>query len=142
LVSKKDLATDVAFEAFGNPIFINDTAFKILALSQKAQFSDPTLEAEKTLGYIHEANVSALKRDRIFERVSKSDSPIYSQREGNAPGWLFKSIKIHNIEVGEIALVENNHPFRTIDSELLDRFSRLVAVEMEKNVFYNDNEVV
>jgi sugar diacid utilization regulator len=133
---------DVAYEAFGNPIFVNDIAYKILAMSHNAVFKDPTLEAEKKLGYIHEANVSALKRDRLLERSIDSDYPIYSKRVENAEGWLFIAIKIHNITVGQVGLVENNRAFRTFDYELLERFSKLVALEMEKNDFYKDGKGV
>jgi len=133
---------DVAFEAFGNPIFVNDTAYKILAMSQKAVFNDPTLEAEKSLGYIHEANVAALKRDRTLELTSESNYPFYSKKSEDTGGWLFRTVKIHNIVVGDVALVENNRPFRRIDYELLERFSKLIALEMEKNDFYKDNKGV
>ena len=129
---------DVAFEAFGNPIFVNDTAYKILAMSRKAVFDDPTQEAEKTLGYIHETNVADLKRDNTLERANQSNYPIYSQRVKDTPGWLFRTIKIHNITVGHVGLVENNRPFRNIDYELLDRFSKLIALEMEKNDFLKE----
>ncbi len=129
---------DVATETFENPIFINDMAYKIIAMSHKTVFNDPTLEDEKTLGYIHEENLSAMRRDMLMNRLSGHNYPIYSKN--NDMGWLMRSIRLHGIEVGTVALAEHNRPFRKIDYELLNRFSKLVAIEMEKSTFYKDNK--
>lgn len=131
---------DVASETFENPIFVNDSAYKILAMSRNTIFKDPTLEDQKTLGYIHEENLSAMRRDMLINRLSCDNYPIYSKKKGNDLGWLMRAVKLHGIEVGFVALVENNRPFRKIDYELLDRFSKLVAIEMEKSNFYKDNK--
>lgn len=132
--------TEVASEVFENPIFINDTAFKILAMSQKTVFSDNTLEEEKKLGYIHADNLNSMKRDRAVERYRSTDEITYSERADKDERWLFKSVKLHGITVADIAIVDNNRPFRDLDYELLDRFSKIVAIEMEKNEFYKDNK--
>ena len=133
---------DVASEVFENPLFVNDTAFKILAMSHKTKFTDETLEEEKQLGYVYEENVNSMKRDRIMEKCHATDSIVYSERSDKNERWLFKSVKLHDIVVADVGIVDNNRPFREIDYELLERFSKIVAIEMEKNEFYKDNKGV
>lgn len=131
---------EVAAELFGNPILVNDVTYKILAMSEKKDFTDDTLAAAKDLGYVHEVNFSYMKKDRVFEQIRKRDYPVLSTSTKDNVNWLFRSIKIHNLEIGHVAVVETNHPFRKIDYELLDRFSKLIAIEMEKSDFYKSNK--
>jgi len=131
---------DVAYDIFANPIGITDTAYKILAYSRNAEINDPTYKEQSKLGYIHEINLNAAKRDNFFVRARKSKHPVYLQRPEDSLRWLVKSIRINNIVVGEVGMVEYNQPFRSIDYELLDRFESLIALEMSKNKFYEDNK--
>lgn len=133
---------NVASEVFENPVFVNDTAFKILAMSQNCTFPNKTLEDEKKLGYIHADNVSAMYRDRIFGSYESSNKILYSERKDKDERWIFKAVKLHDVVIAHIAIVDNNRPFRDLDYELLERFSNVVAIEMEKNEFYKDNKGV
>jgi len=67
---------------------------------------------------------------------------FFTKKEDNNESWLFKSVKVHDIAVADIAIVDNNRPFRGLDYELLNRFAKIVAIEMEKNEFYKDNKGV
>ena len=57
-------------------------------------------------------------------------------------GHTLRDVQLHGITVGTVALVDNNRPFRELDWELLERFRKIVAVEMEKNDFYKNNRGV
>lgn len=133
---------EVASEVFENPIIINDTAYKILVRTQEAVFQDSTLEEEKELGYIHETNMASLKQHMIFEKANQSNEIVLAKRPGTNETWMFHSVKIHDITVADIAIVDNSRPFREADYELLYRFSELVAIEMEKNDFFESNKGV
>ena len=133
---------DVASECFENPVFINDSAFKILAMSRNVVYGDHTLEKTKELGYIHEQNIGLMRKDRIFERLRDSEKPLFSHKSDDGVGWLMFPIKIHNVDVGMVALVENNKPFRGMDHELLEHFCKLVTIELEKNDFYKHSKGV
>ncbi|MBE6114773.1 MAG: hypothetical protein E7191_06790 [Erysipelotrichaceae bacterium] len=131
---------DVASEVFENPLFINDTSFKILAMSRDYTFKNQTLEEEKDLGFVHKANLQAMKRDGLIsEKLNSTRSIITSKRADVDENWLFSSVKIQGIAVANIAIVDNVRPFRQIDYELLERFTQIVAIEMEKNEFYKEN---
>jgi|GEM_PF-343357 len=133
---------NVASEVFENPIIINDTAYKILSRTQEAIFEDSTLEEEKELGYIHETNVASLKQYMIFEKAHQTGEIVLAKRPVTDETWMFHSVKIQDITVADIAIVDNNRPFREVDYELLYRFSKLVAIEMEKTDFFKSNKGV
>ena len=67
---------DVACEVFENPLFINDQAYKIIAMSHNTVFKDKKLEEEKELGYSHPENVSARRRDSLIETGSRRESGV------------------------------------------------------------------
>ncbi|MFD0703111.1 hypothetical protein DMP06_01740 [Slackia equolifaciens] len=134
---------DTAADVLGNAVFVNDPAFKILAMSSNEMFRNETLELEKTLGYVHMDNVEAMRRDGVLKgrvmgrrgiaRVSRSDPP---------ENWLFKNIVLHGVVIATIAVVDNHQPFRDYHEELVDRFANLVAIELEKSDFFKDDESV
>jgi sugar diacid utilization regulator len=133
---------DVATEVFENPVFVNDTSFKILAMSHKTNFYNPTLEEEKMLGHIHKVNFDAMRHDKVIEDTRRGDDVVMRERRDADERWLFKSVKLHGIVVADIAIVDMNRPFRQLDWEMLDRMSQVVAIEMEKSDFYKHDKGV
>ncbi len=134
---------DVACEVFENPLFINDPAYKIIAMSHNTVFKDKNLEEEKELGYIHPENVTAMRRASLIETGSRREGGLYySRRPEKNESWIIADVQLHGITVGTVALVDNNRPFRELDWELLERFRKILAVEMEKNDFYQNNRGV
>lgn len=131
---------DVASEVFENPVFINDTSYKIIAMSHSFSFQNQTLEEEKELGYIHADNLQAMKRDGMYaEKLNSTSNIITSKRTDKNETWLFSTVKLQGIAVANIALVDGVRSFRKLDYELLERFTQLIAIEMAKNDFYKDN---
>jgi hypothetical protein len=126
---------DVAYELLGNPVFVNDSIYKILAMSKEPLYNDPTLEEEKTLGYVHNSNVIQSKKDKL----TKTGYPEYRKKMDSQYGWIISGIYIHDVEVGQVALYENNKPLREIDYKFIDRFAKLVSIEMQKNTIYESN---
>lgn len=131
---------NVASELFGNPLFINDTAFKLLAMTNEYTFEDISLEEEKGLGYLNDEVYGDLREDSIFERSRQSGEIVHSKRSKHDQRWLFKSVKVKDIVVADIAIVDLKRPFKSTDYELLERFANVVAMEMEKKDFYADNK--
>lgn len=134
------LIVDVASELFENPIFINDPAYKILAMSSSFPLTNPTLEEEKLLGYVHPTNIKAMKRDLIYaEGINTHKGILSSKRIDTGETWLFSAVKIHEVTIAQIAIVDSNRNFRELDYELLKRFTQIIAIELEKNDFYKIN---
>jgi sugar diacid utilization regulator len=131
---------DVACEVFENPLFINDQAYKIIAMSHTTTFQNQSLEAEKALGYVHLENIESMRRDGVIANKGRKEGAVYfSRRSDKNECWLFSDVRLHGITIASIAIVDANRPFRELDYELLERFTKIVAVELEKNDFYKDN---
>ena len=131
--------TDTASDIFGNPVFINDSSFKILAMTQGITFEDARIEQQKELGYVHPDIVEAMRRDDInFELGGSAKRTIAVQRPDSDEKWLFGGISLHGIVMGFIGIPNLFREHTPRDLELLDRFSKVVAVEMEKDDFYRD----
>lgn len=137
-----NVLVEEASEIFENPVFINDTAYKILAMSQKTSFADPTLEEEKELGYIHESNVDIMRKIKLFDQVHRSNGTLLFKRPDTYEEWLFRSVKLHGIIMADIGIESVNRPFRDSDYDLIEYFSKIVALDMEKSEFFKDNKGV
>jgi hypothetical protein len=131
---------NVASELFENPIFINDTAYKLLAMTDNAVFEDSALEEEKQSGYLNKQVFADLRTDKIFEKSRRSGEIVHSKRSNSDQHWLFKSVYIRNIVVADIAIVDLKRPFSHVDYELLERFASVIGMEMEKDNLYAANK--
>lgn len=132
---------DVATELFDNHITINDIAYKILAISNKPVYTNEILENQRVLGYVDVRNIDDARHiGDLIPNIRKSDEVIFMINPETNEEWLFKGIKIRGIFVAEIAIVANTHPFREIDYLLLEEFSKIVSLEMEKNHFFKENK--
>lgn len=135
---------DIASDVIGNPVFVNDSSFKILAMSQNAVFHNTSLEEERSLGFVTEQNVTDMRRDGIVSRKRRNrEGTLRVERPGSKEQWLFRDVKLHNVWVATVAVVDNNRPFReSFDMDMLERLSKIVAVELEKNDFFKDDHSV
>ena len=126
---------DIASDVMGNPVFVNDGSFKILAMSQSAVFRNISLEEERALGFVTEQNVADMRRDGIVTRRRHDrENTLRVERPESTEQWLFKDVKLHNVWAATVAIVDNNRPFREpFDMEMIERLSKIVAVELEKN---------
>ena len=132
-----------ASNVFGNPVFINDASFKLLAIPQEVTFENAQMEQQKELGYVHPDLVAAMRRDGIdFEMGAYRSRAIVFPRPGSDESWLFCGIRLHDIPVGIIGIPDLNHPHMPRDIELVERFAKIVAIEMEKDDFYRDSRGV
>lgn len=130
---------DVATDFFENPIFINDTAYKLLAMSNNILYKNDTLESQKRLGYIHEDNVQSLFSDRVMNILSQSEEAVLINRTEPKEQWLFNNIKLRNIVIAVIAVADNNRPLTLFDKRLLEELSKIVSIEMDKTSFHREN---
>ncbi len=135
---------DIAAEVLGNPVFVNDGSFKILAMSSSSRFENATLEEERTTGFVLEENVEAMRQDGVIAQgANRRKGILRIKRRSRDEEWLFRDVKLNGVNVATIAVVDNNQPFRSgFDEELLDRLSKVVALELEKNEFFKDDRSV
>lgn len=130
---------DVAYEVFGNPIFVVDGSYNYIASTRQVTMDEPTMEKERQLGYILDENVKNIRKSRLSEKVRNSGIPFYLPDTSRGKGMLISDILIHGIRVAHCALYELNRPFDDDDRMLLHWFSRMISQELQKNRFYAEN---
>lgn len=131
---------DVAYEVFGNPIYVVDTRHKYIAMSSGIIADTSFAFEENKIGYINEEGIEYLKKNKIDEKIRLGNAPIYFINPLHNKGMLVDVITINQIEVGHVMLYEQDRPFGEFDSILLHRTSRIISMELQKNSFITDNK--
>lgn len=131
---------DVAYEVFGNPLFIIDNSYRYLAVSSGVVVNNPFIDAEIQTGYIHEKGIEFIRKSKIDEKIRKKGSPVRYYNPLHDRNMMAYSIKINDIEVARIMLYELNHPFNEFDETLLRYASRIFSIELQKDSFITSNK--
>ncbi len=131
---------DVAYQVFGNPLFVIDNSNKHLAVSSGIIFDNPFFAEENEEGYISKQGLSFIKQTRLDEKIRAKNSAIYVKNPLHGIGMLVDAITINNIEVGHVMLCEIDQPFQEFDAVMLHRTSRIISMELQKNSFINSNK--
>lgn len=131
---------DEASRILENPVIVVDVSFKILAMCQSGFSNRPDIEAQRTLGYMLADNVNDMRKDFIYEKLRETRYPHYSKQDRHNTAWINTLVFMHSMEVGQIGVMEQNRKATRSDFELINFFSNLVALELEKSDFFKANK--
>ncbi len=134
--------TDTAARLFGNPIYVVDLQHKYLAMSAGLVPDNAFFNEESRSGYISEQGVAAIRANRLDEKIRRSNTAYYCFNDLAQKGMLVDAVRIQEIEVGHIMMLESEHPFRDYDADFFHRFSNLVSMELQKDSAYARNKGV
>jgi hypothetical protein len=124
---------DVGYEVLGNPMFVSDMGYNVLAFNKNVVVGDPSWPAVK-----EEEEVTAYERIKklndsgVFERLYASESPCIEHFDYAPTRWMAHKIAINGKNVGHIAVVEAKKAFAAADFELLQLLCSIVANELQK----------
>lgn len=131
---------DVAYEVFGNPLFVIDNSYKYLAISSGVVVNNPFIDEENQKGYIHEKGIAFIRKSKLDEKIRKQGAPVFYYNPLHGRNMMVDSITVDNIEVGRVMLYELNHSFNEFDNVLLRYTSRIFSMELQKNSFITSNK--
>ena len=131
--------TDTAYRIFDNPVFVIDSSYKYLAFSSGMAPDSDFIASENANGYIAEQGIRFIKDSHLEEKLAKSGKAYYYNPLFHA-GMLTAAVNIHGITIGKVMLYEKNHPLADTDEPLLEQFARFVAMELQKNQFFQQNK--
>jgi len=131
---------DVAYQVFGNPLFVIDNSHKYLAVSTGIVSDSAFVSEENKEGYISQQGINFIRQSRINEKIRAQNSPVYFKNPLHDRGMLVDAITINNIEVGHVMLYEQDQPIQEFDAVMLHRTSRIISMELQKNSFINANK--
>lgn len=133
---------DTAYEILQNPITVLDSSYKILAMYQniEASGSRTDLEMQRDLGYVLQENIEEMTKARLYEQVRSQGRPVYMKDENAQYGWVTALVYIHGIEVGQIGVMDSQHPISDIDMQIIEFLAQVVSLELQKSDFYRTNQ--
>lgn len=131
---------DVGYEVLGNPMFVSDMGYNVLAFNQNAEVGDPswpTSESEEEFEAYE--RIKKLNDSGVFERLYTSEVPCIEHFDYSPTRWMAHKIAINEKNLGHIAVVESKKEFAEMDFELLQFLCSIVASELQKEPLQNSH---
>lgn len=124
---------DEGYEVLGNPMFVSDMGYNVLAFNKNAEVFDPSWpNAEPEKEFEAYERIKKLNDSGVFERLYSSESPCIEHFDYSPTRWMAHKIAINGKNIGHIAVVETKKSFEAMDFELLQWLCRIVASELQK----------
>lgn len=130
---------DVAYSLMKNPIFVSDSAGHYLA----SVYDEDTVELGSAFeGFIlkdilyrqvDEGGQSIIRSMELDDILARTNKPYHVFHETFQKDAIFASIRVHNIVVGKIFTVAQEHPFTMWDEEYFTHLTTLIGQELQKN---------
>lgn len=124
---------DVGYEVLGNPMFVSDMGYNVLAFNQNAEVGDPSWPtAEHEAEFETYERIKKLNDSGVFERLYTSPVPCIEHFDYSPTLWMAHKIAINEKNIGHIAVVESKKAFDDMDFKLLQLLCSMVASELQK----------
>ncbi len=141
-----DYMVNEAYKIFKNPIFIVDNSYHYIAknigedqLVMGSHYQE-TVTREMEINGVMEEGVAFIQEHNFDTILSDIHQPYEYYNDIYNKNSLLLPIRVHSVEVGHMMLLEEFHPFTSVDREIFYRFSFLVAQELQKSAFYASNK--
>ena len=125
----------VAHAYLGNPVTICDTSFSIIAASPVVEDAD-NLEKKHGRLYLKDALFQNMEDRKIIRHIYSSSAPYVTTLDDYPYKWVFESIRIRHALVGDVGVRGTVREFTEDDLELIDVFSQMLSIEMQKDAGY------
>ena len=131
---------DTAREVFGHPMLVHDSTYKVLAFSYDV--GDVMAFPEDTNGdkYVDEKTIAYIRSNNIIWKTRNGGLSHYVKKENLFHGTALSLIHIEGIEVAELVVYEHGQQFQEMDFKLIESFSKLLSVELQKTNFFSINK--
>ncbi|HHV12021.1 MAG TPA: hypothetical protein GXX75_17245 [Clostridiales bacterium] len=134
---------DLAYEALGNPFFINDRAHVILAHTKVVYIDDPHWLHDIATGGKVRKPILHQKREMDFVYLgSVKDSKPVIVTDSDLPfPRIIKALVVRGVHVGNLVMTTYFKPIQENDIEVIDIISSFVANHLRnEHYFLSDNE--
>jgi len=129
---------DKLSDLLGNPITVTDRNFKILAITsaepKNAELWEKIDQATRHNGYVVGCNETFYLTKEYVNRLEKCDTLVYfDASEGYHSSMICLNIGPQNKKLAILTLFEIDTPFTDATFDLIDSFSQLLSLELQKN---------
>jgi len=120
----------------GNPIFILDTSYRIISRSSLAKLDNSSIETHNGENYLLLDIVQLMQKNKCIDNIYNSDNAFFHNSDENL---IFCSIRINNITVGYISVLQSKRKFNTEDLELTNVLSKVFSIQLQKENLFISN---
>lgn len=131
-----DAILNVGENFLNNPIFILDTSYRIITRSNLAKFDNSSLETLNGENYLLLDTIKLMKKNKCIDNIYNSDKAFFYESDQNL---IFCSIRINNVTVGYITILENKTNFQEEDLELTNILSKVFSIQLQKENLFISN---
>ncbi len=130
---------DHAFNVFHNPAFVFDSGFNLIAANWD-QVGNITKGADVILNKgFADFDFKLANKDRNYERMMKSDTPILIHHEELGYDQMICAIDTEK-DLGHIVLSAVNEPFKPIDKDMLWVLKKFIDQQLKKDEFIRNSK--
>jgi len=120
-----------------NPIFVLDTSYRIIGRSNLADSITSRIDNYNDQSYLLIDTVNIMKKDKCIDNIYNSSTSFFHFSDQNL---IFCGIRINNVTISYICILQEHREFVEEDLELTNTLSQTLSVQMQKdNLFINNS---
>lgn len=131
-----DSILNLAENYLNNPIFILDTSYRVITRSNLAKVENSSIETRNGSNYLLTDTINLMKKNKCIDNIYKSNNSFFHHDEQNL---IFCSIRINDISIGYISVLQSKRNFQEEDLELTNILSRVLSIQMQKENLFISN---
>lgn len=127
----------VAESYLNNPIFILDTSYRIITRSNLAKSENSSIETHNGENYLLSDTINLMKETKCIDNIYKIATSFFHYDDQNL---IFCSIRINNVTIAYIGVLQSKRGFLDEDLELTNVLSKVLSLQLNKeNQFISDS---
>lgn len=127
---------NIAENFLENPIFILDTSYRIITRSTLASSDNSSIEQHNGENYLLLETISLMKKNKCIDTIYKTNTSFFYYSDQDL---IFCSIKVNDITVGYISILQSKRNFQQEDLEITDILSNIISIQIQKENLFISN---
>jgi len=126
----------IAENSLNNPIFILDTSYRIITRSTLAKSENSSIETHNGENYLLLDTIDLMKKNKCIDTIYNTDNSFFHYSDKNL---IFCSIRVNNVPVGYIGVLQSKREFKEDDLELTNVLSKVLSIQLQKENLFLSN---
>lgn len=122
--------------SLNNPIFILDTSYRIITRSTLAKAENSSIETHNGENYLLLDTIGLMKKNKCIDTIYNTDTSFFHYADQNL---IFCSIRVNNVSVGYIGVLQSKREFKEEDLELTNVLSKVLSIQLQKENLFLSN---
>lgn len=119
-----------------NPIFILDTSYRVITRSNLAKLENSSIEMRNGENYLLSDTINLMKKNKCIDTIYKTNNSFFHTSDLNL---IFCSIRVNDISIAYISVLQSNRNFQNEDLELTNILSRVLSIQIQKENLFISN---